>query len=347
MTISLSIIAEKAGTSKATVSRAFSRPEDVSLELRARVLKVASEMGYVHNPERSEHAKMLRPGNNKETVTRKRTNVATFLMYKSGRDHINAVPYYKKLTSVMDQTFRSEGLSLIEAYPQDEAEYLRIVESAATDGIIIMTNIHELGDDFVNLLKLHANRRPMIFLSNYPRASLNEFHCVRADGVNEGYLAARYCCRAGEGPVFFVDDGYGMAVVEDRYHGYKRALEECGRTPARLPFSADGFFQRGVSGLEGKFDPPAGPVSFVGAADSAILFFIEYLKRRRSHDPSRMRFVGIDGVPELAADDLREATVRPDFEAMARETYHLLDDALEGKLAGPKSILVGSELKKR
>ena len=32
------------------------------------------------------------------------------------------------------------------------------------------------------------------------------------------------------------------------------------------------------------------------------------------------------------------------MESMARETFHLLDDALEGKVTKPKSILVGCDL---
>lgn len=342
--ISLSHIAEKAGTSKATVSRAFNYTPGISNEMRSRIFKIAAEMGYVQNKERSQHAKMLRPGAIPQPASRKRSDVVTLLFYNSTRDQIASVPYYKALTRLMDATFRSEGLSLIESYPQNEPEYLRIVETSATDGIIIVANIQQLGADFLAMLKIHSNRQPLIFLSNYPKSFQNQFHSVRSDDVSVGFTAADYCCKSGNGAVLFVDSGFGMAVAEDRYLGYRRAMEQHNRPPVRIPFQDDAWFQHGVSGITGGLSLPQGPVCFIGAADSTIFFFIEFLKKEGLHDPSRMRFVGMDGIPALEQGDPREATVRVDLESMARETYHLLNDALEGKVLKPKSILVGSEL---
>ena len=43
----LQTIADRVGVSRATVSNAFSRPDQLSAVLRARILTVAEELGYV------------------------------------------------------------------------------------------------------------------------------------------------------------------------------------------------------------------------------------------------------------------------------------------------------------
>ena len=45
--VTLQSIADEVGVSRMTVSNAFSRPEKLSADLRARILAVAEELGYV------------------------------------------------------------------------------------------------------------------------------------------------------------------------------------------------------------------------------------------------------------------------------------------------------------
>ncbi|MBL8028676.1 MAG: LacI family DNA-binding transcriptional regulator, partial [Fibrobacteres bacterium] len=224
MPISLSMVASRAGTSKAAVSRAFSGSSEISEETRQRIFKIAAELGYIHNASRSQHARLIRSQNDSSVPPAERTNLVTLLFYKTNRAHVYNVPYYQELIGQLDKTFRSEGMNIIEAYPQNEKEYSRIMKTASTDALILLSNIEYLTDEFISLLRLYAAHKPLVFLSNYIGKYKNEFHSVRADDFGVGTNGAEYCCENNNGEVVFVDSGLGMAVVEDRFLGYKTVM---------------------------------------------------------------------------------------------------------------------------
>ncbi|MBL8027816.1 MAG: hypothetical protein JNL74_15440, partial [Fibrobacteres bacterium] len=89
---------------------------------------------------------------------------------------------------------------------------------------------------------------------------------------------------------------------------------------------------------------PEGKITFQCASDSTLFAFVEFLKEENLFDALRMRFVGMDGIPEIKKEDIRDASVQVDLESMARETLHLVNDVLDGKINEPKSLLVGSRL---
>lgn len=345
MAISLNEIAELAKTSKSTVSRALQNSPLIGEETRSKIFKIASELGYVPDEVRSNHARNLRPV--RARTVAKRTNIASLVFFKQSRERIWSIPYFRDLTGHVHEVFRSGGLSLTESYPQSDEECFRLLDVNTADGTLILSSVEKMDENFSSRLRFYSNGKPLVFLSNYPAAYENVFHNVRADDIGVGRMAARHGFALGHGTIIYVDPCYGKAVHEDRYFGYKMEMEDKGREPVRLRFDHDRYVSTGLCGLEGATNLPDGNNIFLCGTDSSLFPFVDFLKKEGVYEASRMHFIGMDGIPDLAADDVRSATVKIDLENMARQAFHLFNDILDGKVSKPKSILVGCELMTR
>ncbi|MBL8026093.1 MAG: LacI family DNA-binding transcriptional regulator [Fibrobacteres bacterium] len=339
---SLSDIAEKAQVSKATVSRALSNSNLVSQETRNSILNIAESMGYVPDAALSVSASNL-IRSKREPVERARKNVVNVVYYQRTRSDVRAVEYYNHIMEQIERVLTEEGVSIIESYPQTPEEYFRILDATNADGTLILSSIQSIGPEFLPRLRLAAMKNPLILISNYIQGHDHEFNSVRADNVSMGQFATEYLIGKGAKRVLFFDPSHNMAILEDRYMGYRRAMEEAGLVPERIAYDNTSA-QAGVSnGLPEGFTLPEGVLGLLLGGDSLA----KPLSKAIAGELSRRRDIymtGIDGIPPLSDEDGRIATIGMDFKAMARATWRLLSDCIDGSVSTPQKTLVGYSL---
>lgn len=125
MRVTLQTIADELGVSRSTVSNAYSRPDQLSPELRSRILEAAERLGYA-GPHPS--ARSLRSGKAGSIGVLMTTDLSMAF-----RDPY-AVAHLRGLAEVAE---RHETSLLLIPLPRDHDGALRAVRGAAVDGFVV------------------------------------------------------------------------------------------------------------------------------------------------------------------------------------------------------------------
>ena len=120
-------VAQRAGVTQPTVSRALSGSPKVSDETRARVIEAARELGYVIN----QNATRLRRG---ETLT-----LAVVLIGRAGESPTETNPFYFSLLGSIAAAAAAQGYNLIVSFQDSPDNFFGQYDDARqADGMIVI-----------------------------------------------------------------------------------------------------------------------------------------------------------------------------------------------------------------
>jgi DNA-binding LacI/PurR family transcriptional regulator len=225
-------LARAAGVSRTTASNAFNRPDQLSPKLRARVLKIADNMGYA-GPHPM--ARMLRTG---------RAGSIGVVFGQSltfGFTDPTAIAFLKGVAAICET--QGSGLLILPETAQDD--FSSAIQGAAVDGFIIYCMHHrDAGNEAVAVRQL-----PSVAVS-VPQA--DGLATVSIDDRSAAKVAADHLLGLGHRhlAVLALDvlgDGYGGPLRADRLEianctpavdrlaGYRDALTSAGLNPMDLP----------------------------------------------------------------------------------------------------------------
>lgn len=129
----LRAVAEAVGVSRSTVSNAYSRPDQLSTELRRRILDAAREMGY--------------PGPDPTARSLRRGYVGAIgVLFTSRLSYAFTDPFATQFLTGVAQAAERHGSSLLLLpLPADAAGARKAVENAAVDGFCVYCGGDEEG----------------------------------------------------------------------------------------------------------------------------------------------------------------------------------------------------------
>jgi LacI family transcriptional regulator len=214
-------IAERLGTSPATVSRALNDKPGVSKSLRQRVLEVAAELNFTPNL-----AARSLVGASTLTVAfmvhqqafPAASDPFYFVMMRGVERALAPVGYHVVLTTVGDGA--TPG-----GYP---ADHLRVVRERRVDGAILA------GPDIPPALVLSLLQRgmPIVLIDNaLERTVLN---CVLCDNREGGRSAVEHLLWHGYERVAFVGGPTSWLSTRERGDGYREAMHDKGLEPLEV-----------------------------------------------------------------------------------------------------------------
>jgi len=206
---SIKDIARAAGISHSTVSRALNDSPLVNAETKARVRRLAQEMGY--SPDAA--ARSLVSGRTR-TVGVVVTTVAD--------------PFVAVVVEGIERTAYAHGYSLILAAshnePQREIAAVEMLRSKRVDSVIVTSS---------RVGALHQERLgsagvPVILLNSHSQQQMPNAYSVRVDDVHGGRLATEYLLGLGHQRIAHVAGLEGHSDSNDRLDGYLSALAGAG-----------------------------------------------------------------------------------------------------------------------
>lgn len=322
-TATLASLAAELGVSRTTVSNAYNRPDQLSPQLRDKVLATARRLGY---PGPDPMARSLR--------TRKTGAVGVLLTEQLSyafRDPA-AVTFLEGLTLECDKT--GTGLLLVPANP--EAEDVAAVSSAAVDGFVAFS----MPDDDPHLHAVLARNLPTVVCDqpDVPGvdivgidddAAMREIACHLLDLGHRRVGIS--CMRLGrvrlDGPVTLERQSSAHYHVQrHRLAALRTAFEEAGVAWDRIPVVErfDHTLEAGVSAAEELLSLDPGLTAIIATSDVLALGAIDVLNRRRQRVPEDVSVTGFDGIN--AAHDARLTTVDQPVLDKGREAARLLLD---------------------
>lgn len=307
-TVKLADIATKMNVSVVTVSKALSGQKGVSEELRAKIVELADQLGYVQ-----------------PSVARRRAMHTNFnigvLIEESYLDRYSSF-YWQMYQQVAQQSMERGCFSLLEVVTAPMVHQFllpKLILEQKADGIIIIGKIDE---KYLAWLLEECNL-PVIFMDFMDRRQ--SVDAVISDSFYGAYYLTNYLFEMGHKDIAYVGTLGATGSITDRYLGYTKSLIEHG-----IPFRPDWIIEdRDMS--SGNIDeenklvlPEIMPTAFFCNCDLVASALVKKLEKNGYRVPQDVSVVGFDDYLHPGVCDVDITTYRVNFTEMARRTVENL-----------------------
>ncbi len=326
--LTLATIAEALGVSRMTVSNAFNRPDQLSPELRERVLATAQELGYAG------------PNPVARTLSRGRTGSIGVVLdapLTLAFSDPAAVQLLHGVATVCEE--RELGMSLVPRIPGDDAA---LVCTALVDGFVVYC----MGDSDPRLDAIVERRLPFVLIDHAPDSA--DF-TVNIDDRAAARATAEHLTALGHRR-FAIVRGWDNPHREPaalRYHvdrermlGWREGIEAAGVAWDEVAFASAPGFDVETGRLAGGqlLDRADRPTAIICVSDVLALGVLETAADRGVPVPLALSVTGFDDVPEAVHAAL--TTVRqPHAEKGAAALRLLLDGTHEASVLLPSQLV--------
>ncbi len=208
MGVTIYDIAEKASVSIATVSRVLNKNPRVSPETRARVLKVADDLGYEPHP-------------SAQSLARRKSSLVSAVI-----PMVTNYFFMEVLRGLQARLAQTEyDLLVYSARTMEEVgtQLERALHRGRSAGVLLFSSPIRPPQ----LARVRRSGQPTVLVDCFH----SEFDSVSIDNEQGGYLAARHLIDQGRERIAIIMANPGSVPAADRLKGYRRALEESGMDP--------------------------------------------------------------------------------------------------------------------
>ena len=228
--VRLKDIAQRAGVSVMTVSKALRDETDVSAATKARIKVLAQQLGYV--PDSS--------AQNLRTRTTKLFGLAVSSMTN---------PVFSRVVLAVEERAREQGYDVILGHtlnkPEQEDACLRRFLSRRVDGIFV-SPVYRLGADTGIYREIASRGIPTVVLG-HPAPFCSQFVNVEADDLEASYQITQHLLKLGHKRIAFLGGPPATPWTQERFEGYRRALRESGiEVDDKLIFQAGRLIEDGA-----------------------------------------------------------------------------------------------------
>lgn len=322
-------VAEAAGVSQSTVSRALAGDSSISQATRDRVAAAAQRLNY----QVDENAARLRKG---RTGT-----LALVMICRAGQDRKDINPFYFALLGSTCAAAAARGYETLVSF-QDSPENFwgHYEERRRADGLIVIgTSENAAAWEYFRGL----SQRGLHWVCwGSPD---DEFDWVRSDNHAGAVLATEHMIAQGRRDIVCVGSlGSSQRQFDERWDGYSEAMRKAGLEPRLQPVPAG--LTREEQGRAAISELADSGVPFDGlfvVCDEMALGALKELDARGIAVPREVALVGFDGVRAGAYSSPPLTTIEPDFEdAGTLLVEHLLarfGDETSGRSRVPVRLL--------
>ncbi|GAA4369030.1 LacI family DNA-binding transcriptional regulator [Nocardioides caricicola] len=322
--VTLQSIADRVGVSRMTVSNAFSRPDQLSADLRARILAAADELGYV-GPDPAARA-----------LARGRTGSVGLLINGSLSEAFEDAVSAAFLASVSDE-LAGRGMALT-VMPSSSDPAFVPARDVAVDGVLVYICDPTAPD----LGWLERRNLPMVVVDHNLREGTAS---VNVDDRGGARLAAQHVLDLGHrriGIVTLETDPEPLNYpARERMLGWRDAFDPAGvepvvvRTPYQPPTAAYDAARELLAG-------PDRPTAVVCFSDAFAFATIRAAESLGLQVPADVSVVGFDDSRLAASSRPPLTTVRQNVAAKGRAAVSTIAAVMGG--GQPEQVMLPTEL---
>ncbi len=313
--VRLSDIAQKAGVSIVTVSKALSGEKGVSEEKRQQIEQIASELGY----------RKAVPGGGGET---RKTHTIGVIIPERFLDENQSFywMFYQEISKYAVSRYCFVMLEVISLPYERERKIPRMVEENQIEGLIILGSF---GTEYERHLS-HNVTLPVVYLDTI--GSAPECDCVVTNNLLGGYQMTNYLFGMGHRRIGYVGTRLATQSIDDRYLGYLKALMEHGIDVNPNYLIDDRGREEGDVDPARYFQLPLDdmPTAFFCNCDGTASCLIEKLQKNGFSVPDDISVVGFDNFAPDQTTDVGLTTYGIRAKDMARRAIHILVHKIEG-----------------
>lgn len=273
-------VANKAGVSKATVSRVLSGKGYVSQETKDQVFKAIEEAGYRPN---------LLARNLATSKSMCIGLVVTNTLYNGN--------YFSELISQAAKKLDANGRQLIlvdgKHSAEEEREAIQFLHDLRCDGIIIyprFLSVDEM-DDIIDKYK-----KPVMVVNRKLRK--HQSHCIYCDHKGSGFNATQTLIEHGHHNIAFITGSLDSPTAIERLSGYKEALAAAG-LPVRESLIAQGKWSpaSGAAAVETLLMTGQTFSAILASNDEMAIGAMKKLNEAGIAVPTQVSVIGFDNIP--------------------------------------------------
>ncbi len=213
-------VAERAGVSRSTASRAINGGLRVSPEALASVELAVADLGYTPN----RAARSL--------VTRRTDSIA--LVVPEPDERVLSDPFFAGTLNGLSTSLADSDVQvvLVIARPGDSERTIRYLRNGHVDGAIVVS--HHRNDEFDRALQ--ASRVPNVFVGRPLSVGDIDVQYIDTDNVEGGRLATQHLIERGARRIGTIAGPQDMSGGIDRLAGWRRAMASAGMADDAVAF---------------------------------------------------------------------------------------------------------------
>lgn len=324
-TITLASVAERAGVSPITVSRALHHSTLVAKATRDRVLAAARELGYVPN--------LLARG-----LVHNRTATVGVVVLEL------ANPFFAPMLSAIHAVAAKRGFLVVVGESgrneEEERRYVEHFQQLRIGGIILSPVTKRLD----HLAAARAAGTPVVVMAR----RWEEGDSVATDDVGGGQLAARHLLDRGHRRIGLVRLGDpDHTPVQARVHGFRQILSTAGVTVAQdWDLKVDGAqIEHGMEAADRLLALADRPSALFVTSDRKAIGVVRRLLERGLRVPEDMAVIGYDDIPYAACAQVPLTTVAIPTRRLGEISAEIMFSRLDGVAPDePQQVLLSPEL---
>ncbi len=315
-------VAKLAGVAVSTASIALNGKDKVSEDTKQKVLEAAKQLNYQKNGV----AMDLKRSSTK--------TIALILNDLSG-------PFYSELIKGVQEVTIANGYDLIacSSLGGPDSTAVKFLKEKRVDGVIILAS--NVNDDIIETSQ--RKRFPIVLLDRYLEGDclLN----VHVDNEQGGYLATKHLLDQGHRKVAYISGSNHSVDNQNRFNGYKRALEEHG-IPYEKKWNISGNFTRdgGYSATKTLIVQGDLPTGIFYANDEMAIGGLKAFKEKEIIVPNDISVIGFDDIQIAEYVSPPLTTVRQPKYEMGTLATHILFQALADEQLNQKYYKLSTEL---
>ena len=312
-------VAKLCGYSKATVSRAFASPEQVSEKTRNKIYQAAQQLNYT-------------PDAIARAMVRGRTDNIGFIIYEK-QYPVVMNPFYSPIFESVMQTCGRKGYSLfISSHGDLKLPNGQTCVKKQLDGIILAGHSDEqLVSD------LRRQNMPVVLLNN--ELDMDDLTCITTDQYGGAALAMRHLIEKGHRRIGLLAGNFSPHVYIYRYNAYRDILAEndCEIDP-QLIQTIEPTVEDAIESTQKLLALENRPTALFCTNDTIAIGAVEAILRSGLRIPEDIAVVGYDDSENSHMIEPELTTVQVDKTAMGRLAAERLIALIEGEAPRKETI---------
>lgn len=315
--VTMQDIANEVGVSRMTVSKCFQQSDDISEEMKAKIMRVAAKLGYVYSKQVRHNIIVL----------------ASEVFLDKTEDFYSSL--YKRMNELSG--LNNMALSLVVVKKTEEYSGVLDCDLRNFDGIIILG---QLSYECIKQIK-NVNIPTVCVDFYYRNSGLDTIIC---NNYQASYNLTASLIDLGHKKIAFVGNLNHTSSINDRYLGFYKAILE-----ANLDIPEDyRLDDRDAQGELSELQlPKSMPTAFVCNNDHIAYLLIKQLKTLGIKVPEQISVVGFDDVIYSSISEPAITTMRITRKEMAEQALALLLQRIQNQAASIKTVTVECKMIER
>jgi len=321
--VRLKDLAQVAGVSVMTVSKALRDEPDVSQATKQRVKLLAQQMGYV-------------PDSSAQGLRTKTTRLFGLVIPATTN------PIYARIVFAIEERARELGYDILLAHthnqPEREELCLRQLLSRRVDGIFI-SPVYRYEAEARIYQEIKARATPTILLGP-PAPFCRSFPSIEIEELIASYNITRHLVKLGHKRIAYLTGPPAAPWAHERFEGYRRALREAGiEVDDKLVFQAGNTIEEGTKATLQFLNENCPATAIAAVSDLVAIGCADTLISQGLRIPEDISLVGFGNV--LAAEYFRVplTTVRQPKFRLGIAAVEAMMSLLHGEKIQPKRLV--------